>query len=57
MAANLLDRHVAADTPNQRWLGDTPEFVIGENGKLYLAAILHLFSRFIAGGLSAVSER
>ena len=36
IAANLLDRDFTAAAPNQRWVGDTTEFVIGENGKLYL---------------------
>jgi len=49
IAANLLDRQFTADGPNRRWVGDTTEFVIGESGKLYLAAILDLFSRFIVG--------
>src|SRR5690606_30124446 len=40
VAANLLDRQFTAEAPNQRWVGDTTEFVIGESGKLYLAAIL-----------------
>jgi putative transposase len=58
VAANLLDRQFTADAPNQRWVGDTTEFVIGENGKLYLAAILDLFSRFIVGwAVSAVNDR
>ena len=44
--------------PNQRWVGDTTEFVIGESGKLYLAAILDLFSRFVVGwAVSAVNDR
>ena len=30
VAANLLDRQFTADAPNQRWVGDTTEFVIGE---------------------------
>jgi len=58
VAANLLDRQFAADAPNRRWVGDTTEFVIGSSGKLYLAAILDLFSRFIVGwALSAVNDR
>ena len=58
VAANLLDRHFEADAPNQRWVGDTTEFVIGGRGKLYLAAILDLFSRFIVGwAVSAVNDR
>src|SRR5207244_1016522 len=58
VAANLLDREFEADAPNQRWVGDTTEFVIGSSGKLYLAAILDLFSRFVVGwAVSAVNDR
>ena len=58
VAANLLDRQFEADAPNQRWVGDTTELVIGSSGKLYLAAILDLFSRFIVGwAVSAVNDR
>src|SRR5207237_9462834 len=58
VAANLLDRQFTADAANQRWVGDTTEFVIGESGKLYLAAILDLYSRFIVGwAVSAVNDR
>jgi transposase InsO family protein len=58
VAANLLDRRFAADAPNQRWVGDTTEFVIGSSGKLYLAAVLDLFSRFVVGwAVSAVNDR
>ena len=57
VAANLLDREFTAAGPNQRWVGDTTEFVIGESGKLYLAAILDLFSRFVVGwAVSAINE-
>jgi len=60
VAANLLDRRFEAEAPNQRWVGDTTEFVIGCSGndKLYLAVILDLFSRFIVGwAISAVNDR
>jgi putative transposase len=58
VAANLLNRDFAATTPNQRWVGDTTEFVIGESGKMYLAAILDLFSRYIVGwAVSAINDR
>ena len=58
VAANLLNRQFTADAPNRRWVGDTTEFVIGESGKLYLAAILDLFSRFVVGwAVSAVNDR
>jgi putative transposase len=58
VAANLLNQQFDADARNQRWVGDTTEFVIGRSGKLYLAAILDLFSRFIVGwAVSAVNDR
>jgi transposase InsO family protein len=58
IAANVLARQFAAPGPNQRWVGDTTEFVIGSSAKLYLAAILDLYSRFIVGwALSAVNDR
>ena len=58
VAANLLDRQFTAEGPNQRWVGDTTELLIGESGKLYLAAILDLFSRFVVGwAISAVNDR
>jgi putative transposase len=58
VAANLLDRRFTAEAPNQRWVGDTTEFVIGESGKLYLAAILDLFSRCVVGwAVSAINDR
>jgi putative transposase len=58
VAAKLLDRQFDAAAPNQRWVGDTTEFVIGSSGKLYLAAVLDLFSRFIVGwAVSAVNDR
>jgi transposase InsO family protein len=58
VAANLLDRQFTANAPNRRWVGDTTEFVIGDSGKLYLAAILDLFARFVVGwAVSAVNDR
>jgi len=48
VAANLLDRNFEADKPNQKWVGDTTELVTG-NGKLFLAVILDLFSRYVVG--------
>ena len=58
VAANLLDRQFAAEGPNLCWVGDTTEFVIGTSGKLYLAVILDLFSRFVVGwAVSAVNDR
>jgi putative transposase len=58
VAANLLNREFTAAGPNQRWVGDTTEFVIGGSGKLYLAAILDLYSRFVVGwAVSAINDR
>jgi putative transposase len=58
IADNVLNREFTAMAPNQRWVGDTTEFPIGESGKLYLAAILDLFSRFVVGwAVSAVNDR
>jgi transposase InsO family protein len=58
VAANVLNQEFTADAPNQRWVGDTSEFLIGEGGKIYLAAILDLYSRFVVGwALSAVNDR
>ena len=58
IAPNLLDRKFEAEGPNQRWVCDTTEMVIGGSGKLYLAAILDLYSRFIVGwAVSAVNDR
>ena len=58
VAANLLDRRFEAAAPNQRWVGDTTELIIGGSQKLYLAAVLDLFSRFIVGwAVSAVNDR
>lgn len=57
IAPNLLRQEFRASAPNQRWVGDTTEFVVG-SGKLYLAAVLDLFSRFVVGwAVSAVNDR
>lgn len=57
IAPNLLARQFDAERPNQRWVGDTTQLVTGD-GKLYLAVILDLFSRFIVGwALSAINDR
>ncbi len=57
VATNILDRKFTADAPNQRWVGDTTELKI-PNGRLFLAVIIDLFSRFVVGwALSAVNDR
>jgi transposase InsO family protein len=59
IAPNLLKRDFEASAPNQRWVGDTTELYIGAGrAKLYLAAIIDLYSRFVVGwALSAVNDR
>jgi transposase InsO family protein len=58
VADNLLQQQFTAERPNQRWVGDTSELRIGENGKAYLAVVLDLFSRFVVGwAVSAVNDR
>lgn len=49
IADNVLARTFTAEAPNQRWVGDTTEFVIGTSSKIYLAAIVDLFSRYVVG--------
>ena len=57
VAANLLARQFTALAPNTRWVGDTTE-LLTPSGKLYLAAIIDLFSRFVVGwALSAMNDR
>ena len=57
IAPNLLARQFDAERPNQRWVGDTTELTTGD-GRLFLAVILDLFSRFVVGwALSAVNDR
>jgi len=57
IAPNLLARRFDAEHPNQRWVGDTTELTTGD-GRLFLAVILDLFSRFVVGwALSAVNDR
>jgi len=49
LADNVLAQGFSAAAPNQRWVGDTTEFVIGTSSKIYLAAIVDLFSRYVVG--------
>ena len=48
IAPNLLDRNFTADAPNRIWLADIT-YVETDQGWLYLAAILDLYSRRIVG--------
>jgi len=58
MADNLLQQSFTAERPNQRWVSDTTQLVIGEGDKLYLAVVLDLFSRLVVGwAVSACNDR
>jgi putative transposase len=58
IADNALRKDFTAQAPNQRWVGDTTELRIGDQGKAYLAAIVDLYSRFVVGwAISAVNDR
>lgn len=48
VAPNLLDRDFTATAPNEKWVGDIT-YIWTEEGWLYLAVILDLFSRRIVG--------
>lgn len=57
IAPNILDRRFTPPAPNESWAGDVTEIVTG-SGKLYLAVILDLCSRFVVGwSLSACNDR
>jgi putative transposase len=58
IAPNLLARRFEAEGPNQRWVGDTTELRVGDSGRVFLAAVVDLYSRFVVGwALSAVNDR
>ena len=48
VAANILNRQFEAQQPNQKWVSDMT-FIPTQQGWLYLAAVLDLFSRKIVG--------
>jgi transposase InsO family protein len=57
-APNLLARDFSAPGPNQRWVGDATELVVGAAAKLYLAVVMDLYSKFIVGwAISASNDR
>ena len=57
IAPNLLARDFQPETRDQSWVSDTTELTTG-SGKLYLAAVLDLFLRFMIGwAVSAVNDR
>ena len=48
IASNVLDRQFEATAPNQRWVADFT-YIWTEEGWLYFAAVLDLFSRRVVG--------
>ena len=48
IAANILDRQFAAESPNQKWVADFT-YIWTVEGWLYVAAIIDLFSRRVVG--------
>jgi putative transposase len=48
VAVNVLNRQFDAQRPNQKWVSDIT-YIPTQNGWLYLAAVLDLFSRRIVG--------
>jgi putative transposase len=48
VAANVLNRQFVAQRPNQKWVSDIT-YIPTQQGWLYLAAVLDLFSRKIVG--------
>ncbi len=54
VSPNLLEQDFIADTPNQKWVSDIT-YIWTEEGWLYLAVVLELYSRKVIGW--AISER
>lgn len=57
VAPNLLEQNFHADAPNQKWVSDIT-YVWTDEGWLYLAVVLDLYSRLVVGyALSARIDR
>lgn len=57
VAPNVLARNFSPPALNETWAGDVTDLTTG-SGKLHLAVILDLYSRFVVGwALSAVNDR
>ena len=56
VAANLLQQDFHADCPNQKWTTDTT-YIWTQEGWLYLAVVLDLFSRMVVGwSMAAIQD-
>jgi putative transposase len=53
--ADLVDRHVAAQRPNQLWVADLT-YVATWSGFVYVALVIDAFSRFLVGWQAARSR-
>lgn len=57
IAANILGRDFRPSAPNRSWAGDTTELRTSERGRIYLAVVIDLYSRFVVGWhISAVND-
>jgi putative transposase len=55
VAPNLLQQDFHADQPNQKWASDTT-YIWTQEGWLYLAVVLDLFSRMVVGWAMAAIQ-
>lgn len=55
VTANLLQQDFHADQPNQKWTSDTT-YIWTQEGWLYLAVVLDLFSRMVVGWAMAATQ-
>src|SRR5215471_8699841 len=55
VAPNLLQQDFHADQPNQKWTPDTT-YIWTQEGWLYLAVVLDLFSRMVVGWAMAAIQ-
>src|SRR5438309_6696629 len=55
VAPNLLQQDFHADQPNQKWTSDTT-YIWTQEGWLYLAVVLDLFSRMVVGWAMAATQ-
>lgn len=48
ISANVLNREFTVASPNTHWLGDI-SYILTDEGWLYLATVLDLYSRTVVG--------
>lgn len=57
IAANLLAQDFHADAPNQVWVGDITVVATDDEGWVYLAVVIDLFSRRVVGWAMSASPK